>query len=186
MVSNTIFFLCSHQDIQEKLRKEILECIEDKKHISFEDIEKLTYLHQVVNETLRLIPPVPEIDRETEKDMFVGDFYVPKGTMIGINIYGLHRNPQIWKDPSAFNPDRWTEENLKNVPNLRYSFLPFSVGPRDCVGKIFAKAEGPLILALILKNFKVEFEDGFTKNDVELDFESVVRPKKLKVKLTNL
>eukprot|EP01080_Neovahlkampfia_damariscottae_P011887 gene11887-5214_t len=186
LVSNTIFMLCAHQDIQEKLRTEILSAVGDKEHISYEDIENLTYLQQVVNESFRMIPPVPEIDRETEKDMFVGDMFVPKGTIIGINIYGLHHNPKIWKDPYSFNPDRWNEDNLKDIPNLRYSFIPFSVGPRDCVGKIFAKAEGPLILSLILRNFKVEFDDGFSKDDVILDFESIVRPKELKVKLTTL
>eukprot|EP01080_Neovahlkampfia_damariscottae_P011888 gene11888-5215_t len=186
LVSNTIYLLCCYPEIQEKLRDEINYKLKDKKHVSYKDIENLDYLHKVVNESLRIIPPVPEIDRETEKDMFVGDMFVPKGTMIGINIYGLHHNPKIWKDPYSFNPDRWNEDNLKDIPNLRYSFIPFSVGPRDCVGKIFAKAEGPLILSLILRNFKVEFDDGFSKDDVILDFESIVRPKELKVKLTTL
>eukprot|EP01080_Neovahlkampfia_damariscottae_P001748 gene1748-517_t len=186
LVSNTIFLLCAHPDIQQKLREHILENLKDKEHVSYEDIEKMEYLHQVVNESFRMIPPVAEIDRETDKDMFIGDLYVPKETLVGINIYGLHHNPKIWKDPYRFNPDRWSEENLKNIPNLRYSFIPFSVGPRDCVGKIFAKAEGPLILALILRNFKVEFDDGFSKDDVVLEFDAIVRPKELKVKMTNL
>jgi cytochrome P450 len=185
-VSNTIYLLCCHPEIQGKLRNEILKELKDKEHVTFSDIEKITYLHQVVNESLRIIPPVPEVDKETDEDMFIGDFFVPKGTMVGINIYGLHHNPKIWENPNTFDPDRWEEERIRKIPNFRYSFIPFSVGSRDCVGKIFAKSEAPLILSLMLKNFEIQFDDGFRKEDVVLDFESIVKPKELKIKLKKI
>jgi cytochrome P450 len=178
--------LCCHPEIQDKLRNEILKEIKEKKSLTFSDVEKMIYLNQVVNETLRMIPPVPEVDKETDEDMFVGDLFIPKGTLVGMNIFGLHHNPKIWENPNEFIPERWDEEKLQKIPNFRYSFIPFSVGARDCVGKMFAKLEAPLILALILKNFKIQFDDGFSSSDVEFNFESIVRPKVLKVQLISV
>eukprot|EP01080_Neovahlkampfia_damariscottae_P000406 gene406-6820_t len=117
----------------------------------------MKYLDQVINESLRLIPPVMMVNKETEEDTFLGDYFIPKGTMILINIWGLHRDPKIWENPN-------------------------DVGPRDCVGTVFAKYEAPLIMALILKSCKIEFAHGFTANDMELEFGSILKPKSLKLK----
>ena len=180
------YFLCSYPEIQEKLREEIMKDLKDKTtSISFEDIQKMKYLKQVVNECSRMMPAAPEVDKETNQEMFIDDFFIPKGTMIAINIYGLHHNPNVWENPEEFNPDRWNEENLKRIPNLRYNFIPFSVGSRDCVGKIFAENEVCLIVALLLKSFKLEF-DGMKKEEVKFQFNVTMRPTNLKIKMKKI
>lgn len=181
MISNTFYFLCKYPEIQRKLRKEIIETLNGNE-INIEMISKINYLNQVMNESLRLIPPVMMVNKETDEDTFLGDYFIPKDTMILINIWGLHRDPSIWENPTKFDPDRWNDENLKKIENLRYKFLPFSVGPRDCVGKIFAKYEAPLIISLILYSFEINFADGF--NDIDLEFGSILKPKSLKLKFS--
>eukprot|EP01080_Neovahlkampfia_damariscottae_P000618 gene618-8122_t len=176
------YYLCSYPEIQEKLRDHINQEFKDKKSISFNDIEKMKYIKQVVNECARMMPVAPEVDKETNQDMFIDDFFLPKGTMIAINIYGLHHNPTIWENPEKFNPDRWEEENLKKIPQLRYNFIPFSVGSRNCVGKVFAETEVCLILSLLLHNFRLEFDD-MKKDDVKFKFDVTMRPVNLKIKL---
>lgn len=141
----------------------------------------MKYIKNILNETLRLHPPVPEVDKVATEDIKIGDLFIPKGTNIGFNIYGLHTSDKIWKNGQTFDPDRWDEDNIKKIPNFRYTFLPFSVGSRDCVGKLFTQTEAPLILAYLLKNFVLEFSKEF--KGLVIDASLTMKPKSLSINM---
>jgi cytochrome P450 len=81
--------------------------------------------------------------------------------LISISIIGVHRNPAIWSNPNSFDPDRWNEDRIKQIPDLRHSFIPFLIGSRDCIGKVFAQKEARLLSSMIIRKYKIEFADDF-------------------------
>ena len=88
-----------------------------------------------------MYPPVYIIDKQLTEDLQLGNHHLVKGTLVSISMQGIHRNPNVWKNPDEFDPDRWSEERLKaemQEDTLRFAFIPFSVGARDCIGKLFA------------------------------------------------
>jgi cytochrome P450 len=101
---------------------------------------------------------------------------------VSIDVVGLHHNEKIWENPDQFDPDRWSEERIKQVPNIRTCYMPFSIGSRNCIGKIFTHAEVPLITVIILKQYNVEFADGFYADDVRFDGSTSLKPHQLKLK----
>ena len=94
-------------------------------------------------------------------------------------------NPKVWKNPEIFQPERFEEANIKNMKNFRCSFLPFSIGNRDCIGKYFALTEAKLILTKMILNFKFEFKNGFKESDLVVDLNTISKPKELPLKLIN-
>jgi len=119
-----------------------------------EKIRNMTFLDQVVKETLRLYPPVPMVARTIEKDAVVNGEKIYKGTEVTINITNLHRNPTYWKDPNMFQPGRFAEESFfKRNP---YCYVPFSAGPRNCVGQKYALLELKMFVFNTLKNFNLK------------------------------
>jgi cytochrome P450 len=103
-------------------------------------------------------------------------------TYFEIDILGLHYNPNIWKNPETFDPDRWLPERIKEIPNFRFSFIPFSAGARNCVGKLFAQIQAPLITSIILQEFSIEL---FDKSDVvTVDGSFILKAENLNLKFT--
>lgn len=173
--------LCLNPDIQDRAYKEIKSIVKDGE-ITWEKVESMKYIKFIINESLRLHPPVFEVDKIATEDIKIGDLFIPKDTSVGFNIYGLHTSEKIWKNANKFDPDRWEEDNIKKIPNLRYSFIPFSVGSRDCVGKLFTLTEAPLILTYLLYHFKLDFSDKF--KGLVVDSSLTCKPKDLFVKIT--
>lgn len=154
-----IHFLCKYPDYQDECRREITETFGKTHDITPENVDKLTFVKQMIHESLRMYPPVYEVDKEALEDTTIQGLFIPKGSMIGLNIYGLHNNPDVWENPHQFDPTRWTEDRLKKVPHYRQSYIPFSLGSRDCIGKLFSLTEAPLIIAKVLQNFSIELSD---------------------------
>jgi cytochrome P450 len=128
---------------------------------------------------------VNEVDKENTKDTNLCGLYVPIGTAIGINILGLHTDPLIWKEPFRFDPDRWSEENVLKIADLRSSFIPFSIqsiGPRDCIGKFFTYNEATITLAQIVARYLLKP----TNSDEILTPEMYIttKPKSFSIKIT--
>lgn len=134
--------LCVNPDIQRKLYDEIVETNESLagQRISYDKLQKMKYLDQVVSEGLRKWPPTPNLDRVCVKDYECeyGDnarFHFERGLPIWISVYGLHHDPKYYPEPEKFDPERFSDENKHNI--VPGTYLPFGLGPRNCIGKHF-------------------------------------------------
>ncbi|KAK7861749.1 hypothetical protein R5R35_002485 [Gryllus longicercus] len=149
-----LFELARNDAVQDKLRKEIQDAIIDGS-ISYETLHGLKYLDMVMQETLRKYPPLPFISRtSTSKYTLPGtNVTLEKGSRIILPMYGFHMDPEFHRNPKIFDPDRFSEENKRNIPN--YSFMPFSEGPRNCIGMRFAHMQTKSAVAHLLSKYSV-------------------------------
>jgi cytochrome P450 len=126
--------------------------------LSTDDVTHLPYTVQVLHEALRLCPPGPAIGRLAMRDVVVDGFGIPAGTNVAVGIYALHRDPELWDDPTRFDPDRFAVDRIKGID--RWQYLPFGAGPRSCIGDHFAMLEATLGLATIIRAARIESLDG--------------------------
>lgn len=151
----TIYLLASHPEVLEKLRLELDSVLSDRTP-AFEDLRRLTYTSQVIQEGMRLYPPGFAIGREpVEDDEILGE-KVPAGSVVFISIGALHRHPKHWERPNDFYPEHFEPEREKERPRLAY--MPFGAGPRMCIGNHFAMMEMQLLLALLVRHFDFEID----------------------------
>lgn len=125
-----------HQDIQEKVVQELNDIFGDSdRPATFQDTLEMKYLERCLMETLRLFPPVPIIARELKENLKLtgGKYTVPAGATVVITTFLLHRQESIYPNPTKFDPDNFLPERQAN--RHYYAFIPFSAGPRSCVGK---------------------------------------------------
>ncbi|WP_428263035.1 cytochrome P450 [Haliangium sp.] len=118
------------------------------------DVDHLPYTHHVVDEAMRLYPPVWAHGREVTEPFELGGYELPKGTQLFMSSWVTHRDPRYFDDPLAFRPDRWTTPSW---PTLAYS--PFGAGPRKCIGVHFARMEAALVLATLVRRYAFELVD---------------------------
>ncbi|XP_072803570.1 cytochrome P450 4F2-like isoform X1 [Vicugna pacos] len=151
-----LYNLAKHPEYQERCRQEVQELLRDRepKEIEWDDLTQLPFLTMCIKESLRLHPPVTVISRCCTQDIVLPDGRViPKGNICVISIFGIHHNPSVWPDPEVYNPFRFDPETpLKRSP---LAFIPFSAGPRNCIGQTFAMTEMKVVLALTLLRFRV-------------------------------
>lgn len=168
----TLLLLAIHQEVQDKVYQEILETFPTTEmKIDRQKLESLNFLELVIKESMRLLPPVPIIGRETLEDFELNELVVPKGVTLLINFFNLHRRTDIWgPDANEFNPDRFLPDNGEQRHS--HSFLPFSNGSRDCIGKYYAMLSITTILVKFLKNYKIttdlKYEELQFKADITL------------------
>ncbi|XP_031772912.1 probable cytochrome P450 6a14 [Apis florea] len=159
-ISNALYELALNPDIQDKLRKEIKE-FEEKNDgdWKYETIKEMEYLEKIFQETLRKYPSLPFLNREIIDDYTIGNNKVtlPKGLKIWIPTYAIHNDPDIYPDPEKFDPERFSEDNIKQRHPMH--FLPFGHGPRNCIGSRFAVYQVKIGLIEILRNFKLDVCD---------------------------
>uniref|UniRef100_A0A8D8RY50 Cytochrome P450 4c3 n=1 Tax=Cacopsylla melanoneura TaxID=428564 RepID=A0A8D8RY50_9HEMI len=170
----TLYLLAANQDIQDKVVSEIedifgsLECNE----IQIEHLKKMEYLEKVIKESLRLYPSVPYFSRWLEHDLQLGEFTIPAQSNIAIVTYWLHRNPESFPDPEKFDPERFSKEN--SAERHPFAYIPFSAGPRNCIGQRFALMEEKVVLTQLLRKFK--FEAVPNQDKVKCYIAVVLRP----------
>ena len=121
-------------------------------------MSKLRLSRDVFREALRLYPPVPMMVREAACPEHFRNRDVPRGSQIVISPWHLHRQERLWDRPDEFDPSRWATENGKACQ--RNAYIPFSTGPRVCTGAGFAMVEGPLILSMLLRRYRLETIEG--------------------------
>ncbi|XP_051630261.1 cytochrome P450 4F3-like isoform X1 [Manacus candei] len=146
--------LAGHPEYQERCRQEVRELLagRDTEDIEWEDLARLPFTTMCIKESLRLHPPVLAVSRRCTEDVALRDGRViPKGIICLMSIYGTHHNPELWPDPEVYNPLRFSPENTKG--RSPSSFIPFSAGPRNCIGQSFAMAEMKVVVALTLSRF---------------------------------
>ncbi|GFV39314.1 cytochrome P450 3A41 [Trichonephila clavipes] len=148
----TTYLLAKHKDVQEKLYQEIKELIERGEKLEYAAINKLPYLDKVLNESLRMYPPVHLFtNRFAVEDVQYGDIQIPKGTLIQAPVHLMHHDPEFWPEPEIFDPERFnTKPNANGI-----TYLPFGVGPRNCLGMRLAQLEAKLAVAHIISKFRL-------------------------------
>lgn len=167
--------LANNENCQQRIYEELIQVLPDPdEEPTIHKLSELKYLERCIKESLRLYPSVPFISRILDEDFVTNDhFVIPKGTIANVHIYDVHRNPKIYPDPEKFDPDRFLSENvLKRHP---FAYIPFSAGPRNCIGQKFATLEIKTVLCSILRKFKLEPID--TPETRQLCAELVIRTK---------
>nr|XP_032528981.1 cytochrome P450 4C1-like [Danaus plexippus plexippus] len=146
--------LANEEFVQQKAYAE-QECIfaGDNRPATLADLSEMTYLECCIKESLRLYPPVPFISRKINEPTTLSNYTVPAGASCHIHIYDLHRQESIYKNALKFDPDRFLKEN--SVGRHTYAYIPFSAGPRNCIGQKFAMMEMKSSLSAVLRNFKL-------------------------------
>ncbi|XP_070617432.1 cytochrome P450 3A21-like isoform X8 [Erythrolamprus reginae] len=153
-LSFTSYCLATNPDVQEKLYQEINDTFPNQAPPTYDAIHQMEYLDMVVNETLRLYPPGTRLDRVCKKTVEIQGVTIPKGTVVMIPAYVLHRIPEYWTEPEEFRPERFSKENKKNLDP--YVFLPFGAGPRNCIAIRFALLLLKMGLVVALQRFRFQ------------------------------
>ena len=148
----TLYLLSQNSEAEARMHAELAGVLEERLP-TFEDFDNLPYTESVVEESMRLYPPVYVIARKAAEDACIGDYPVPAGSEVALWIYMTQRDARWYPDPETFNPDRFAGEHASK--RLRYGYLPFGVGARTCIGKTFATIEAVLILATLAQRFKL-------------------------------
>ncbi|GLJ04690.1 hypothetical protein SUGI_0001350 [Cryptomeria japonica] len=156
----TIMLLASSPHWQEKARAEILEICQDSPP-SFADLPKLKILGMILNESLRLYTPASILPRQAFEDVKLGELELPKGMSVWIPVLAIHHSKELWgEDANEFNPQRFAE-GVHKACKHQMGFLPFSTGPRTCVGQSFAIMEAKVVLAMILSRFRFTLSPNY-------------------------
>lgn len=153
---NWVLYLLGHNpEVQKKVHRELDEVFGNtERSVTTDDLKNLRYLECVVKEALRLFPSVPMFGRTLREDCTIKGHQIPRGTNVLVLTYALHRDPEMFPDPEEFRPERFFPENSKG--RHPYAYVPFSAGPRNCIGQRFAQVEEKTLLSLILRRFWVE------------------------------
>jgi len=140
----------------------------------------MKYLEQCIRESLRLYPPIQIIGRQTDKEFTTSNGYkIPSGSTCYVPLLCVHRDPKNFPNPEVFDPDRFSPQ--VSAGRHPYSFIPFSAGPRNCIGQKFALLEEKALLACIFRKYKIQ--SLVNRNDVNVDISIVLKPStKLKMK----
>ncbi len=152
-----LYLLSQNPAVETRLLAEIDRVLGDRLP-TVADLPELAYVEQVVAESLRLYPPVFSIARLIVEPVSFEGYTLPAGTLALIPIWAIHRLPRYYADPSRFDPDRFTPEARAARP--RYSYMPFSHGPRNCIGEHFAWMEAVLMLSTLLQRFQFRLVPG--------------------------
>nr|AGI03846.1 cytochrome P450 6BQ10 [Tribolium castaneum] len=169
-----LYELATNQNVQEKLRNEIINVLSrhDNK-LTYEAMMEMTYMEKVIHDTLRKYPPLPILTRKCNKDYTIPNTSIKlrRGTTVAIPVLGLHTDPEYYSNPEKFDPEHFSEENVKSRPG--FTWLPFGDGPRICIGLRFGMLQSKVGLTAILKNYKVTLSNK-TKFPVTLDPKSFI------------
>ena len=149
----TLYLMALYPEWQEKVAAEAATLAPE-----FGAVSRLRISRDVFREALRLYPPVPMMVREARCPERFRDRDVPQGSQLVLSPWHLHRHARLWEDPDGFDPARWQTGNGKKCQ--REAYIPFSAGPRVCPGAGFAMVEGPLLLSLLLRRFRVARIEG--------------------------
>lgn len=144
----TLYLLGTYPTWLERVQSEVHGAL-GKEPPSPEHLRRLPTLQRVLQESLRLYPPIHALNRTAVEDVELGGVRIPAGTRLLVSVYLAHRHPAYWDDPATFRPERWETGNRPHP----FAYLPFGGGPRNCVGASFAQLEAPLILASILQRY---------------------------------
>ncbi|KAJ6492569.1 cytochrome P450 [Mycena vitilis] len=160
-LSTLFYFLATHPDVQRRAREEIAAVVGPKADFTTENLSanSLPFLNACIRESLRINTPISYVvPRMSTADAQLGRYAIPADTSITVDIYAIHHTETFWKDPHAFNPDRFEQESLK-------SWVPFALGPRQCPARNFAMYEQRALAAVLLRDYEWELPSGSKHSD---------------------
>jgi cytochrome P450 len=156
-LSWTYYLLSRHPEAERSVTDEVDRVIGDRRP-EFGHVDQLSCTRRVIEESLRLYPPAWGFSRLALGDDQIGGYRVPKGSIVFVIPFVVHRRPKLWPDPERFDPDRFAPERESARP--RFAYIPFGGGPRGCIGNQFAMLEAQLIVASIAQRYRVELVPG--------------------------
>jgi cytochrome P450 len=149
----TLYLLGSHPAALARVRQEGEAALAGASP-SLDLLPRLTFLDAVLDETLRLYPPIHVANRLARGEVHIGGYRIPPGTRVMLSIYLTHRDPKVWRNADQFQPERFLAESAE--PRVPFAYLPFGGGPRNCIGAAFGKTESALVLTRLLQSFDLE------------------------------
>jgi cytochrome P450 len=148
----TLHLLGRHPDVQRRVRDEVAAVVGGRPVVA-DDLPRLAYTAQVIDETMRLYPPGHTLVRHAHGATTLDGEALPPGHLVAVSVWGVHHNPEVWPDPHRYDPDRFGKGDLG-----RYHHLPFGGGPRGCIGQHLATAELVVAVATLVRAFRLESE----------------------------
>jgi cytochrome P450 len=165
------YLLSRHPQVEDRLHAE-LDQVLGGRAASIDDLPSLPYTRMVIDEVLRLYPPAFAIGRLNLRADQVGDYDLPPRSVVTLSPFLTHRSPEFWPDPLRFDPERFSTEQTAH--RLRWTYLPFGGGPRQCIGRDFALAEAAIILATLAQHTRLRMAHD---SEVEIEPLITLRPK---------
>jgi cytochrome P450 len=153
----TWYLLSQHPAEEAKLHAE-LRGVLDGRPPTPDDLDKLAYTRRVLEESMRLYPPVHTIARVARADDTLAGRHVPRGSIVLIAPWVIHRHRQLWSDPGRFDPERFSQAQTADRP--RFAYLPFGGGRRICIGAAFSMVEATMLLAVIAQHYRLGLVPG--------------------------
>ncbi|XP_029173943.1 cytochrome P450 4c21-like isoform X1 [Nylanderia fulva] len=185
-VNFVIFMLANFPDVQIKVYTELLEIFGTKTPqsapIKYENLEHMDYLDRVIKETLRIFPTIPLFSRQLTEDLEMEEFILPKGANVVIELLTLHRNEKFWSKPLVFDPDRFLPQNIET--SYQHYYMPFSMGPRNCISMQYAIMSMKVILTTLIRTFVFKVENSIQIDKIKLTVDlvlSTVEPLKIQI-----
>jgi cytochrome P450 len=153
----TWFLLSQAPAVEARLQAELAEVLGGRSP-TLDDVPRLIFTRAVFEETIRLYPPIPFLGRQALQDERIRNRQIPKGSLVAVVPWLLHRHRQLWNNPDHFSPERFLPENA--AARQRYSYIPFSVGPRVCAGAAFGQTEAILCIATLAQRVQLRLAPG--------------------------
>ncbi|WP_436497445.1 cytochrome P450 [Actinokineospora sp. HUAS TT18] len=153
-----LYLVDKHPEVAQRLHEEAVAVLGDRTPV-LEDLKKLTYTNMVLEEAMRLFPPVWILTRRAVADDEVGGYHVPAGSDVMVCPFTMHRHPAFWDNPEKFDPSRFDPD----LPNTRprYAYLPFGAGPRFCVGSHLGLMEAAFVVSMISREMTMKLVPGY-------------------------
>lgn len=173
-----LLMLASYPDVQDKIYEELCEIYgndeTEDRSITSEDLQRMEYMERVIKETMRLFPIAPILVRAVTEDLNIGEHTLPKGSSVVLGILKTHRSEEYWPNPLKFDPERFLpEETAKRHP---YCYLPFSAGPRNCIGLKYAMMAMKTLLATVLRRYVLKKDNIAAIVDIKLKADLMLKP----------
>lgn len=153
-VASFCLLVAQHPDVRAKLQAEQAQLSPEP--LSLDSLKQMTYLEQVLREVMRLVPPVGGGFREVLEATQISGYQIPQGWALLYQINSTHQDPQLYPNPSQFNPDRFNLDQIQqqSLDRQKYGYLPFGSGIRECLGKEFARLEMKIFAALLIRSYQ--------------------------------